>query len=205
MTLPSPRTLLMAAAAFVAAGLLAVGGWFWHSSGQHRAMSAYAAALTQAQSAQGPQAAPDAREAAIRGLESALTQYSSGSGAAEVAYQLGNLRFEGQQYSQARGAWELAVAQGATRTLKALSLGGVAYTWEAERNYPKAVEAFKTALTGIGPKDFYYEELLLGLGRTQELAGQKTEAIATYRRALSELTQSRRAEEIRARLAALGA
>ena len=202
LTLGSPRTLLVAAVAVVAAGLLAVGGWFWYSSGQHRAMSAYAAALTQAQSAQ---ATPDAREAAIRGLESALTQYSSGPGAAEVAYQLGNLRFEAQQYAQARNAWEMAVAQGATRTLKALSLGGVAYTWEAERSYPKAVEAFKTALTGVGPKDFYYEELLLGLGRTQELAGQKAEAIATYRRALSELTQSRRAEEIRARLAALGA
>jgi len=202
LTLGSPRTLFVAAIAVVAAGLLAVGGWFWYSSGQHRAMSAYAAALTQAQSAQ---ATPDAREAAIRGLESALTQYSSGPGAAEVAYQLGNLRFEAQQYAQARNAWEMAVAQGATRTLKALSLGGVAYTWEAERSYPKAVEAFKTALTGVGPKDFYYEELLLGLGRTQELAGQKAEAIATYRRALSELTQSRRAEEIRARLAALGA
>lgn len=205
MMLPSPRTLFVAAAAVVAAGLIAVAGWFWYSSGQQRAMSAYAAALMQAQSAQGQQATPDAREAAIRGLESALTQYSSGPGAAEVAYQLGNLRFESQQYAQSRGAWELAVAQGATRTLKALSLGGVAYTWEAERNYPKAVEAFKTALTGVGPKDFYYEELLLGLGRTQELAGQKAEAIATYRRALSELTQSRRAEEIRARLAALGA
>ena len=205
MLLPSLRTLFVAAAAVVAAGLIAVGGWFWYSSGQQRAMSAYAAALTQAQSAQGQQATPDARETAVRGLESALTQYPSGPGAAEIAYQLGNLRFESQQYAQARGAWELAVAQGATRTLKALSLGGVAYTWEAERNYPKAVDAFKTALTGVGPKDFYYEELLLGLGRTQELAGQKAEAIATYRRALSELTQSRRAEEIRARLAALGA
>ena len=205
MTLPSPRTLLIAAVAVLAAGVIAVGGWFWHSSGQQRAMSAYAVALTQAQAALGPQATPDAREAAIRGLESALTQYSSGPGAAEVAYQLGNLRFDAQQYAQARGAWEMAVAQGAPRTLKALSLGGVAYTWEAERSYPKAVEAFKIALTGVGPKDFYYEELLLGLGRTQELAGQKTEAIATYRRALSELTQSRRAEEIKARLAALGA
>ncbi len=205
MTLPSRRALLMAAAAIVAAALLGTGAWFWRFSGQHRALSAYAAALTQAQPAQSPQATPDAREAAIRALESALTQYPAGPGAAEVAYQLGNLRFEAQQYAQARGAWELAVAQGATRTLKALSLGGVAYTWEAERNYQKAVEAFKTALTGVGPKDFYYEELLLGLGRTQELAGQKAEAIATYRRALSELTQSRRAEEIRARLAALGA
>src|SRR3989442_12115786 len=126
MTLVSPRTLLVAAAAVVAVGLLAVGGWLWHSSGQHRAMSAYAAALTQAQSAQGPQAAPDAREAAIRGLESALTQYSSGSGAAEVAYQLGNLRFEGQQYSQAPGAWELAGPPGATRTPQAPSPGAVA-------------------------------------------------------------------------------
>ena len=32
---------------------------------------------------------------------------------------------------------------------------------------------------GLGPKDFYYEDLLLGLARTQELAGQKAEAIAT--------------------------
>jgi tetratricopeptide (TPR) repeat protein len=122
-----------------------------------------------------------------------------------VAYQLGNLRYQAQQYAPARGAFELAVAQGATRTLRVLSQGGVAYTWEAERNYAKAVEAFKAALEGLGPKDFYYEELLLGLGRAQELGGQKADAIATYRRALGELSQSRRLEEIRARLAALGA
>jgi len=122
-----------------------------------------------------------------------------------VAYELGNLRFDAQQYAQARGAWELAVAQGAPRTLRILSQGGVAYTWEAERNYPKAVDAFKIALTGLGPKDFYYEELLMGLGRAQELAGQKTEAIATYKRALTELAQSPRLDAIKARLAALGA
>ena len=45
----------------------------------------------------------------------------------------------------------------------------------------------------------------MGLGRTQELSGQKADAIATYRRALGELAQSRRVEEIKARLAALGA
>jgi len=96
------------------------------------------------------------------------------------------------------------VAQGASRTLRTLSRGGVAYTWEAERNYPKAVEAFKVALEGLGPKDFLYEELLLGLGRTQELSGQKAEATATYRRAVSELPNSRRLDEIKARLAELG-
>ena len=84
-----------------------------------------------------------------------------------------NLRYQAPAIAQARGAFELAVAQGAPRTLRTLSLGGVAYTWEAERNYAKAIEAFKIALEGLGPKDFYYEELLLGLGRTQELAGRR--------------------------------
>ena len=179
--------------------------WYWRTVSQRHAMAAYADALTRAQPALGPQATADARAAGIRDLETALTQYPSGPGAAQVAYELGNLRFDAQQYGQARGAWELAVAQGAPRTLKTLSQGGVAYTWEAERNYAKAVDAFKVALTGLGPKDFYYEDLLMGLGRTQELSGQKADAIATYRRALGELAQSRRVEEIKARLAALGA
>lgn len=204
LTLPTARTLMIALGAVLAVGVLGIGGWYWHGVSQQRAMVAYAAAMARAQPALGPQAPAEARAAAIRELEAALTQYPSGTGAAEVAYQLANLRYEAQQYGQARGAWELAVAQGAPRTLRALSLGGIAYTWESERNYAKAVEAFKAALTGLGPKDFYYEELLLGLGRAQELAGQKVDAVATYRRALAELTQSRRAEEIRARLAALG-
>jgi len=205
VTRPSTRTILIAVGTVLGLGVLAAGGWYWTSLTQQRAMAAYAGAMARAEPAFAPQATAEARLAAIRELETVLTQHPSGHGAAQVAYQLGNLGYQAQQYAQARGAYELAVAQGAPRTLRALSQGGVAYTWEAERNYPKAVESFKTALTGLGPKDFYYEELLLGLGRAQELAGQKTDAIATYRRALTELTQSRRAEEIRARLAALGA
>jgi tetratricopeptide (TPR) repeat protein len=205
LTLPTGRTLIIAGAAALVVVALGAGGWYWHTVSQRHAMVAYADALTRAQPALSAQATADARVSGIRELETALTQYPSGPGAAQVAYELGSLRYDAQQYAQARGAWDLAVAQGAPRTLKALSLGGVAYTWEAERNYAKAVDAFKIALTGLGPKDFYYEELILGLGRTQELAGQKADAIATYRRALGELAQSRRLEEIKARLAALGA
>jgi len=205
LTLPTRRTLLLGSVTVLVVAALAAGGWYWRTVSQRHAMAAYADALTKAQPALSPQATADTRAAGIRDLEAALTQYPSGPGAAQVAYELGNLRFDAQQYGQARGAWELAVAQGAPRTLRTLSQGGVAYTWEAERNYAKAVDAFKTALTGLGPKDFYYEELILGLGRTQELAGQKAEAIATYRRALGDLAQSRRVEEIKARLAALGA
>lgn len=205
MTLPTARALFVTAAAAVTVGLLGAGGWFWYGSMQHRAMAAYAEALTRAQTAQGSQATADARAAAILDLESVLTQYPSGPGAPQVAYQLGNLRYDAQQYAQSRGAYEIALAKGASNTLRVLTQAGVAYTWEAERNYPKAVEGFRAALSGLGPKDFYYEEVLLGLGRAQELAGLKAEAIATYQRALTELTQTRRVEEIRARLAALGA
>jgi tetratricopeptide (TPR) repeat protein len=205
LTLPTGRTLVIAGAAVLAVVALAAGGWYWHTVSQRHAMAAYADALTRAQPAMAPQATADAKATGIRELESALTQYPSGSGAAQVAYELGNLRYDAQQYAQARGAWELAVAQGPPQTIKALSLGGIAYTWEAEKNAPKAVEAFKIALTGLGPKDFYYEDLLLGLARNQELAGQKADAIATYRRALTELAQGHRVEEIKARLAALGA
>jgi tetratricopeptide (TPR) repeat protein len=205
LTVPTGRTLVIAGVALLFLVALGAGGWYWHTVSQRHAMVAYADALTRAQPALSAQATADARASGIRELETALTQYPSGPGAAQVAYELGSLRYDAQQYAQARGAWDLAVAQGAPRTLKALSLGGVAYTWEAERNYAKAVDAFKIALTGLGPKDFYYEELILGLGRTQELAGQKADAIATYRRALGELAQSRRLEEIKARLAALGA
>jgi len=204
LTLSTTRTVLIVIAAIVVVGVLGAGGWYWYATTQQRAMATYAEAMTRAH-ALGSEATADARAAAIRELEAALTQYPSGRGVAQVAYQLGNLRYQAQQYAPARGAFELAVAQGATRTLRALSQGGVAYTWEAERNYAKAVEAFKAALEGLGPKDFYYEELLLGLGRTQELGGQKADAIATYRRALGELSQSRRLDEVRARLAALGA
>ena len=204
LTLPTGRTLIIAGAVALAVVALGAGGWYWHIVSQRHAMAAFAAAMTSAQPAMSAQATADARATGIRELERALTQYPSGPGAAQVAYELGSLRYDAQQYAQARGAWDLAVAQGAPRTLKALSQGGVAYTWEAEGNYPKAVDAFKIALTGLGPKDFYYEELIVGLGRTQELSGQKADAIATYRRALGELAQSRRLEEIKARLAALG-
>jgi tetratricopeptide (TPR) repeat protein len=204
LTLPSARTLLLGATAFVVAGILAGGGWYWHATSQQRAMAAYAEAMTKAQPAQSPDATGETRAAAVRELEAVLTQYPSGRDAAQVAYLLGNLRFQMQQYPQARAAYELALAQGAPRTLRTLSRGAVAYTWEAEKNYPKAVEAFKFALEGLGPKDFYYEELLLGLGRTQELGGQKAEASVTYRRAVSELPNSRRLDEIKARLAELG-
>jgi hypothetical protein len=46
---------------------------------------------------------------------------------------------------------------------------------------------------------------LIDLARAQELAGRTPDAIATYQRVLKEVPAARRADEIRARLATLGA
>ncbi|MBI4636297.1 MAG: tetratricopeptide repeat protein [Candidatus Rokubacteria bacterium] len=204
LTLPSRRALLVGAAIVLALGLLGTAGWFWYASEQQRAMAAYADAMTQVQAATKRQGSPEARAAAIRRLEIVIERYPSAPVAAQVAYELGNLRYAAREYTQARGAYEIAIAKGATPTVRALARAGVAYAWEAERNFPKAVDAFQAALAGRAPTDFLYEELLLGLARTQELAGRKADAVATYRRILKEGHLSRRADEVRFRLASLG-
>jgi TolA-binding protein len=89
--------------------------------------------------------------------------------------------------------------------VRVLSGSGIGYTWEAEKNYPSAVAAFEAAARGLGPKDFFFEEALLDLARAQGLAGQPAEARATYERLLKEIPDTRHAEEIRTRLAALPA
>src|SRR2546425_5691570 len=68
----------------------------------------------------------------------------------------------------------------------------------------KAMDAYRAALATLGPKDFYYEALLVDVARTKERAGRKDEAVETYRQILKELPQARRGEEVRARLMRLG-
>ena len=206
MTRPSPRALLVGAGAVLALGLLAMGGWFWRDAAQRQAQAAYAAAMAAAQPARGAQATPEARAAAIQGLEAVLGRYPSAPGAAEAAYELGNLRYAAGAWAGARGAWEIALVKAtASPTLRRLAQASIGYAWEAERKYGSAAEAYRAALAALGPQDFLYEQLLLNLARVQEVVGQKAEAVQTYRRVLAEVSQTRRGPEIRARLLALGA
>ncbi len=201
----SPRTVVGAAAAVVVLLALGGAGWFWYSAEQSRALSAYAEAMSRLRLAQAPQAKPEDRAAAIRTLEATLARYPSASAAPQAAYQLAGLRFDAGEYAAARGAYEIVLGRGASGTLRTLAQAGIGYAWEAERDYAKAIEAYRAALGWLGPKDFYYETLLMDLGRSQELAGKKAEAIETYRRLLHEFPQARRAQEVRARLMLLGA
>jgi len=204
MIAPSRRTLLVLTGAALAALLLGGVAWFGYAREQSRVMAAYAEVMVRVAAAQGSEATPEARAGAMRDLEAILARYPSAGAAPQAAYDLGNLRYDAGQYAAARAAYEVALARGATGTLRTLAQTAIGYTREAEHDIPKALDAYRAALAGLGPRDFYYEALLADLGRAQELAGQKADAIETYRRILKELPQARRAEEIRARLRSLG-
>jgi tetratricopeptide (TPR) repeat protein len=201
---PSRRTLTAGGAAVLALVIIAGAVWYWQSSQQQHAAAAYAAAQAQATAARGPQAAPDARATAARGLETALQTYPSASAAAQAAYELANLRYMDRQYGAARSAYDVAAAKASSGTLRTVSRLGVGYTWEAEKDFPKAIDAFQSVLSRLKPADAFYEETLFDLARTQELAGRKDDAVQTYRRLLKEVPKTRRADEVRARLASFG-
>ena len=189
----------------LAVALLGAGIWFWSAAQQQRGSAAYADTLTRHRAAEGPQATPEAREAGMRDLERVLAEYPSNVMAPQAAYLLGNLRFAAGHYDRARAAYQVTVARAGAGTMATLARAGVGYAWEADRKFPEAARAFEGALADLKPTSFYYEELLSDLARTQERAGQKDTAIATYRRLLKDLPKSPRAPEIRTRLATLGA
>jgi tetratricopeptide (TPR) repeat protein len=205
LPVPSRRSILIIAGCLALGGLALGLGWFWYSAYQTDALALYVEAMARAQESQAPDAPAEMRGAAVRALEAALAAYPSSSAAPEAAYQLGNLRYAAREYAAARGAFEVALAKGAAGTLQTLARASVGYTWEAEGDFAKALQAYQVGLSGAGPDSFFFEELMMDLARVQELSGQRDAAIATYRRILKDLPSARRVDAIRVRLATLGA
>jgi tetratricopeptide (TPR) repeat protein len=201
---PSGRVLALGAGAVVLLAALGAAGWMWSAAQEARASAAYAPVLARLASTPGLPPSAEARAIAERDLEAALARYPSAAVAGEAAYSLGNLRYAGRDYPRARAAYEVAIARTSSATMRTLARSGVAYTWEAERNFAKATEAFQAALGGLRPTDFYYEELLIDLARVQELAGRRDDAIQTYRRVLRDVPKGLRADDVLSRLASLG-
>jgi tetratricopeptide (TPR) repeat protein len=194
---------LLAVAALVVLGLVGFGGWTWYRSQQAQGAAALAAAVELAQKALAPGATPETRAGAAQALEAVIAQHPRYAGLPEAAYRLGNVRYAAGEYAAARGAYQIALAQGATGTVRGLAAAGIGYTWEAEKDYPKAQSAFEAALAGLAPKDFLYEGLLLDIARTQEFGGRRDAALETYRRLLKDVPDSRRADDVRTRIASL--
>ncbi|MBM3219861.1 MAG: tetratricopeptide repeat protein [Candidatus Rokubacteria bacterium] len=200
---PAPRTLVAAGLGIVAVLLVAGGLWFWLGARAERGQAVHADALAQAQAARNPQAPATAKSAAITTLEAALAQAPDAALAAQAAYELGSLRFDLGQFAPARAAWEIALARAGSATVRTMARAGIAAAWESERNFPKAIDAYAAALAAEKDGPFYREDLLIGLGRSQELAGKRDDAIKTYERVLKEVPKLRRADEVRGRLASL--
>ncbi len=199
--LPSWRILAAAAATLVVLAGVVVGGWLWFSARQQRAFESFAEAMVKVQRSQVQGASPEAKISAIRDLEATLSEQPPATVLDQVTYELGNLKYLERQYPGSRSAYELATAS-KSPTLSRLAQVNVGYTWEAQKDYVKAIEAFEKAVAPLKPGDFLYDELLVDLARVQELAGQKDAAIKTYRRVLDN-PKTRRADDIRARLATL--
>jgi tetratricopeptide (TPR) repeat protein len=201
---PTPRTIVAAGLGAVVVVLLAGGLWFWLSARADQAQAVHADALATAQTARTQQAPPTAKTAAVASLEAALAQAPDAGLAAQTAYELGNLRYELGQFAPARAAYEIALARTASVTVRTMARAGIASTWESERNFAKAVDAYNLALSAEKNVAFYQEDLLIGLGRNQELAGRRDDAIQTYKRILKDVPKLRREDEVRGRLASLG-
>lgn len=199
----STRLLAALAGALVAAALAGFGLWWWLESREREAAAAYLSAMKNIPV--NGALTPEARAALVQGLEAALARYPASPLAPLAAFELGNLRWAERDWARARAAWEVAAARTASPTVRTLARAGIAYTWEAERNWERAAASFQAALNGLRPGDFQYVDLLLALARVYEAGGKKDAAIETYRKALKEVPETPRADEVRARLARLGA
>jgi len=179
-------------------------GWAaWKSRYEAQGAMAFAQARTLAAQAQAPGAAADSRERAEKALQAVIADYPRLSSVAQAAYLLGSMRFGTAQYPQARASYELARAKAGSGSLAALAALDIGYCWEAEKNYDAAEKAYQSAISGAKPKDFLYEEAMIDIARAQEFAGKRAAAMETYQRLLKDLPDSRRAEEIRSRVASL--
>ena len=164
--------------------VLGVAGWLWLRAEDTRGQVALAASTELVQQADGPQATTDSRTKAIAALQLVLAQHGRSSAAVQAAY-------------------ELTLAKGASGSLRTLAASGVGYTWEAEKNYASAVTAYEAVARAVPAGQFFFEDAQLDLARAQALAGKPTEAVATYERVLKDVPDTRRAADIRARIAAL--
>ncbi len=197
------RLGLKAAGIVAVVAVLGLAGWLWLRAADARGQAALAASMQQVQQAEGPQASPEARARAIAALQAVVTEHGRSSAAVQAAYELGNLQFEAGDYAAARRAYELALAKGASGSLRTLAASGIGHTWEAEKNYASAVTAYEAVAREIPAGQFFFEDALLDLARAQALAGKPAEARATYERLLKDVPDTQRAADIRARIAAL--
>ncbi|HEV8674130.1 MAG TPA: tetratricopeptide repeat protein [Methylomirabilota bacterium] len=200
---PVARWGVVGVAGLLLAAAVSAGVWTILQHREATARRAFAEA-----SAAYRQAVGSTDEAALDGAARTLTQFITAhpraSAVAQGWYFLGNVEYRRRRFDAALVAFDEA-ARRDSGTVGILSRLDQGYTWEAKGEPARALEIYTQGLTGRGPKDFLYADLLLAVGRTQEQLKQPAAAIETYRRLLREVPDAARTEDIRVRLAILGA
>jgi TolA-binding protein len=200
---PAARWGLLGAAAVLVLGALAAAGWSFLQSREAAARRAFAeASQTYREAMAGRDAA--ALDTAATTLTAFVTAHPRGSTAAQAWYLLGNVEYQRQRTDAALKAFGEAAGRGSP-TIAALSRLGLGYAWEAKGDATRALEAYTEALKDRQPQDFLYADLMLATARVQEQLEQPAAAVKTYQEILKQGADAGRAEEIRARLAMLGA
>jgi tetratricopeptide (TPR) repeat protein len=201
--LPAPiRWTALGIVSILVVTVIAAGAWTWREHREELAQRDLGAALVTAQRAVGSGQPADLDAAAT-----ALRQFLSGHPSARVStqgwYVLGQVEFRRTQWEAAASAFGEA-ARRDRGSIGRLSRLGQGYAYESKGDLPKALDVYQQALSGMGPKDFLYGDLLLAKARAHELAKDSPAAIATYKQYLKDLPESDRREDVRIRLALLG-
>lgn len=200
---PAVRWALLGALGLLVLGALGGAVWSYLQSRDVAARHAFAeVSQTYREAMAGRDAA--ALEKAAGALTAFVAAHPRGVTAAQAWYFLGNVEYQRQQMDAALKAFGEAAGRGVP-TVAALSRLGLGYTWEAKGDPGKALEAYTEALKGRRPQDFLYADLMLATARVQEQLKHPAAAIQTYQEILKQGTDTGRGDEIRARLAILGA
>jgi tetratricopeptide (TPR) repeat protein len=195
------RWIYLAVASLLVVALVWVGVSTWLGRREDAAQHALGTALATAQRALGAGQAGDL-DAAATALRQFLASHSGTRASHQAWYVLGQVEFRRGQWDAASTAFgEAARDRG---SIGALSRLGEGYALEAKGDAARALDLYQRALSGLGPKDFLYGDLLLAKARVQELTKDSTGAIATYKQFLKDLPTAERVQDVRIRLALLG-
>jgi tetratricopeptide (TPR) repeat protein len=196
------RWISLAVASLLVVALVWVGVSTWLGRREDAAQHALGTALATAQRALGAGQAGDL-DAAATALRQFLASHSGTRASHQAWYVLGQVEFRRGQWDAASTAFGEA-AQRDRGSIGALSRLGQGYALEAKGDAARALDLYQRALSGLGPKDFLYGDLLLAKARVQELTKDSTGAIATYKQFLKDLPTAERVQDVRIRLALLG-
>ncbi len=197
------RWAILGGVAAIALLILVSAGWSWlqyREAAAQRTLAPLASAASQAIASSDK----GALDAAAGDLKRFLEVHPRSRVSAEACYVLGNVEFQRRDYDAALAAYAQASRQG-RGTIAALSQLDMGYAREAKGDPRQALEAYERALAGGAARSFLYPDLLLAKARVQEQLGDAPGAIETYRRFLRDLPGSSRGDEVRGRLALLGA